>query len=145
MKRPHQGIRSTTTKQPQQPPSARPGTTIHATPIADDDSWMDDISAPSFHTGPLESGPLVIVKDDEISVGIILCFTAFGDKRTGVLYNDLTGSFPFISLEGNVCYLIVYHYKSNPILGLPISGFDVNTVLWCIKHSSNFWKTNVSR
>jgi hypothetical protein len=33
-----------------------------------------------------------------------------------------------MSLEGNVCYLIVYHYESNAILGLPISGFDDNTV-----------------
>ena len=46
MKWPHQGIRSTTTQQPRQPPAARPGPTVHAAPIADDYSWMDDISAP---------------------------------------------------------------------------------------------------
>jgi hypothetical protein len=38
MKRPHQGIRSTTTQQPRQPPAARQGLTVHAAPIADDDS-----------------------------------------------------------------------------------------------------------
>ncbi len=38
------------------------------------------------------------------------------------------GSFPYMSLEGNVCYLIIYHYESNAILGLRISGFDDNTV-----------------
>ncbi len=38
-----------------------------------------------------------------------------------------------MSLEGNVCYLIVYHYKSNTILGLPISGFDDNTVFAAYK------------
>ena len=128
MKRPHQGIRSTTTQQLQQPPSARPGTTVHATLIADDNSWMDDIYAPSFHAGPLEHGPLVIIKDDDSSVGNIFCFTAFAEQRTGVLYNDLTRLFPYMSMEGNVCYLIVYHYKSNGILGLLISGFDDSTV-----------------
>ena len=61
------------------------------------------------------------------------CFAAFADKRTGVLYNDLTGSFPYMSLEGNVCYLITYHYESNAILGLPISGFDDKTVFAAYK------------
>ncbi len=42
----------------------------------------------------------------------------------GTLYNDLTGAFPFILLEGNVCFLIVYHYESNVILVLPILVFS---------------------
>jgi hypothetical protein len=33
-----------------------------------------------------------------------------------------------MSLEGNVCFLIVYHYESNAILALPISGLDNNTI-----------------
>ena len=37
MKRPHQGIRSTTVHQPHPPPSSRQGPTVHAAPIADDD------------------------------------------------------------------------------------------------------------
>ncbi len=99
---------------------------------------MDDISKPVFQAGPLDHGPLVIVEDDESSVGNIFCFTAFADKRTGVVYNDLTGSFPYMSLEGNVCYLIVYNYKSNAILGLPISGFDNNTVFAAYKTQFEF-------
>jgi hypothetical protein len=55
---------------------------VHAAPVADEDSWMDDISAPSFHAGPLEHGPSVIIKDDASSVGNIFCFAAFADKRT---------------------------------------------------------------
>ena len=43
-----------------------------------------------------------------------------------------------MSLEGNVCYLIVYHYKSNAILGLPISGFDDNTVFAAYKTQFEF-------
>ena len=43
-----------------------------------------------------------------------------------------------MSLEGNVCYLIVYHYESNAILGLPISGFDDNTVVTAYKTQFEF-------
>ncbi len=106
--------------------------------MADEDSWIVDISEPSFHAGLLDHGPSVIVEDDDSSVGNIFCFTAFADKRTGVLYNDLTGSFPYMSLEGKVCYLIVYHYESNAILGLPISGFDDNTVFAAYKTQFEF-------
>jgi hypothetical protein len=50
----------------------------------------------------------------------LLCIAAFADKQTGTLYNDLTGTFPFLLLEGNLCFCIVYHYESNSILALPI-------------------------
>ena len=43
-----------------------------------------------------------------------------------------------MSLEGYVCYLIVYHYESNTILGLPISGFDDNTVFAAYKTQFEF-------
>ena len=43
-----------------------------------------------------------------------------------------------MSLEGNVCYLIVYHYESIAILGLPISGFDDNTVFAANKTQFEF-------
>jgi len=138
MKQPHQGIQSTTTQQPRSPPSGRRGPTVQAAPLADEDRWIEDISGPAFHAGPLDHGPSVIVEDDDSSVGNIFCFTAFADKGTGVLYNDLTGSFPYISLKGNVCYLIVYHYESNAILGLPISGLDDNTVFAAYKTQFKF-------
>ena len=38
------------------------------------------------------------------------------------MYNDMTNNFPFVSLDGSVCYLIIYHYKSNSILATPITG-----------------------
>ena len=34
-----------------------------------------------------------------------------------------------MSLEGNVCFLIVYHYKSNAFLVLPIANFADETIL----------------
>jgi hypothetical protein len=37
--------------------------------------------------------------------------------------------FPFMSLEGNDCFLIVYHYKLNAILALSIANFTNKTIL----------------
>ncbi len=41
-----------------------------------------------------------------------------------MVYNDLTGSFPFILLDSSVCFLVMYHYEANAILAKPISGLD---------------------
>ncbi len=68
----------------------------------------------------------------EISLSLTMnmfVFGAFADKQMGTLYLNLTGTFPFISLEGNVCFLIVYHYKSNAFLVLPIANFADETIL----------------
>ena len=51
-------------------------------------------------------------------------FRAFADKQSGVVYNDLTGNFPFMSLDGSVCFLVIYHYKANAIFAIPIAGLD---------------------
>ncbi len=61
----------------------------------------------------------------------------FTDKQTGTLYSDLTGIFPFMSLEGNMCFLIVYRYESNAILALPIANFDDETILAAFQQQSN--------
>jgi len=63
----------------------------------------------------------------------LFCFAAFADKQTRTLYNDLTSTFLVILLEGNVCFLIVYHYESNTILALSISGFSNNMVFAAYK------------
>ncbi len=44
------------------------------------------------------------------------------------MYNNMTGNFPFFSLDGNVCYHIIYHYESNSILATPITGLTDNIV-----------------
>jgi hypothetical protein len=64
-----------------------------------------------------------MIKTDDVSSEANI-FAAFADKRTGILFNDLTGAFPYMSLEGNICFLVVYHYKTNAILALPIKGFS---------------------
>ncbi len=41
-----------------------------------------------------------------------------------MVYNDLTGSFPFTSLDGSISFFIMYHYEANAILAKPISGLN---------------------
>ncbi len=72
----------------------------------DNKSNMDDLLEPWVTVSPPEHSPNVIDKNDS-SIGNIFCFGAFADKQTGILYNDLTRSFPYMSLEGIVCFLVV--------------------------------------
>jgi hypothetical protein len=59
----------------------------------------------------------------------VFCFGAFADKISGVVYNDCTGKFPYMSLDGNVCFFVMYHYKTNAILATPIPGLDSASIL----------------
>ncbi len=68
--------------------------------------------------------PNLIDNNEYKSIANVFCFGAFADKNSGIIYHDLTGSFPFMSLDGSVCFLVLYHYKSNCILGTPIAGLD---------------------
>jgi hypothetical protein len=89
---------------------------------------------------PSAINPNVIEDDDMVNMmtnANLYCFSAFADKHTGMIYNDLTGTFPFMSLEGNVCFLVVYHYESNAILALPISGFGDDVIS---EHTKKFTK-----
>ncbi len=62
--------------------------------------------------------------DDNESIANVFCFGVFVDKNNRVVYNDLMDSFPFISLEGSIYFFLVYHYKANAILAMPIAGLD---------------------
>ena len=79
--------------------------------------------------------PTAIILDNDNSPckANLFCFAAFADKHTGTLYKDLTGLFSFQSLEGNVCFLVVYHYETNAILALPINGFSNKIIIAAYK------------
>ena len=110
MKRPKKGIRSTKTKPlralspcPQQPALA----TIPRSPIAQ----VNPPILPLFKEVPPYHGPAYnatigpnIIADDE-SITNVFCFGTFADKITGVVYNNLMGNIPFMSLDGSVCFL----------------------------------------
>ena len=66
--------------------------------------------------------------NEDATIANVFFFGAFADKTSGIVYNDLTGSFPFVLLEGSVCFFVLYHYKSNCILASPIKGMDDKTI-----------------
>ena len=112
-------------KQPRR--STRTPTSIRENVTTQLSPEMVDIHEPPRPLIPFALHPNVIEDDDMANMMLnanLYCFTAFADKHTGTLYNDLTGTFPFMLLEGNICFLILYHYESNAILALPISGFS---------------------
>ena len=123
MKRPRHGIRST--RRPLSPTSVASHTNDEPTmPIIPPPAW---IPLPDDFDMPQGVVPNVIVDDDE-SIANVFCYGAFADKRSGVVYNDLTGSFPFVSYDGSVCFLVMYHYEANAILATPISGLDDKSI-----------------
>ncbi len=81
-----------------------------------------DNARPMHH--PLPSGPNLIADGEDQSNANIFCFGAFADRQSGIVYHDLTGSFPFMSFDGCVCFFVLYHYESNAILATPIAGLD---------------------
>ncbi len=119
MKHPRQGIQSTrnpTIVQADASPHLRPPIVVNNTAHQQE---------PPMPLIPFARIPNVIKDDmDNQTDANLFCFAVFADKHIVTLYNDLTGTFPFMSLEGNVCFLVVYHYKSNAILALPILGFS---------------------
>jgi hypothetical protein len=83
---------------------------------------------------PTHSGPTVIA-DDEDSIANVFCYGAFADRQSGVVYNDLTGSFPFVSFDGSVCFLVMYHYEANAIMATPIAGLDDKSIFNAYKRN----------
>jgi hypothetical protein len=65
---------------------------------------------------------------DNRSIANVFCFGAFADKISGVIYNDLTGNFPFMSINGSVYFFVMYHYKTNAILVKAIQNLDDHSI-----------------
>jgi hypothetical protein len=123
MKRPRQGIRSTRPiGRPNTPNTKIPVPIIEAVPIF----VQPHIPDPSY-PGPAYGarvGLHVVDDDNDESIANILCFGAFADKNSGIVHHDLTGSIPFMSFDGSVCFFVLYHYESNAIPATPIAGLD---------------------
>jgi hypothetical protein len=157
MKRPHQGIQSTCPKPPQTLPAILQPALQLTAPVLLLFKNAAPFPGPTYgaHIGhyPIDSAleesnprdkldlplPVNIIANNESSTeGNSFCFGTFADKHTGTIYNDLTSNFPFMSLEGNVCFLVVYHYESNTILGLPIANMEDNTIFVAYKKQFEF-------
>ncbi len=76
-----------------------------------------------------ENRPALIMDFEDESITNIICFGAFDIKNTGVLYDDCTGFFPFVSLDRNVCFFVMYHYKTNTIFATPSPGLGLKNIL----------------
>jgi hypothetical protein len=132
MKRPRQGIRSTRWVPPVPSPSVvqsrivpeaiHPIAHTHVHVMDNDDKDLED----SIHMHVPHTN---VIKSDDDSNGNVFVFAAFADKRNGTLYSNLTGAFPFMSLEGNAYFLVVYHYKTNAIMAVPIANFIDDAIL----------------
>jgi hypothetical protein len=104
------------------------------TPDNDDTISSDIIPVHDTHTNIIED-------DNESDGGNVFVFAAFADKRDGTLYSNLTGAFPFMFLEGNVCFLVVYHYESNAILAVPFPNFTDESILAAYQTQFELLKT----
>jgi hypothetical protein len=135
MKRPRMRIRSNQCKNAIETVTAP---TLTYPPLCDNHSTDGEIE----DVRPFPPTNANIIEDNNrLSDANIFCFAAFADKKTGILYNDLTGTFPFMSLEGIMCFLIVYHYKTNAILALPIAGFSDNIIFAACQQQYNLLKS----
>ncbi len=72
--------------------------------------------------------PNLIRDNGDESIAIFFVFEVFVDKNSGIVYHDLTGSFPFMSLDGSLCFFVLYHYKLNCILASPIVGLEDKSI-----------------
>jgi hypothetical protein len=123
MKRPKHGIKSTRPKPPKE-------SGITKIPGISFPPQVDQMKVPKVlikgQPRPLHATnlPNLIEEDDNESIANVFCFGAFSKKNSGIVYHDLTGSFPFMSCDGSICFFILYHYESNAILGTQIAGLD---------------------
>ncbi len=129
MKRPKKGIRSTTkqvkTKGNSNVTSIVPGPQPQAAPHA-----LPLFITPLPYNGPAYNARREVnyIPDDDESIANVFCFGAFANKVSGVVYNDLTGNFPFMSIDGSVCFFVMYHYETNAILVKAIANVDDRSI-----------------
>jgi hypothetical protein len=130
MKCPCQGIHSTQNTVPTatKPPAS------HVIPPLEPILDIDNDKRKKYDLETEQNANITLIPDNNTPCeSNLFCFAAFADKRTGTLYNDLTGLFPYMSLKGDMCFLVAYHYKTNAILALPISGFSDKTIFAAYK------------
>jgi hypothetical protein len=138
MKRPKKGIISTTPKGPaNEIRNSQPIVPVVNPEVLPLFNEARPYPGPAYNAS---TSPAMIEEDDDESIANVFCFDAFANKITGIIYNDLTGNFPFMSLDGNVCFFVMYHYETNSILATPIANMVDKTFLKHSKINSICWK-----
>jgi hypothetical protein len=74
------------------------------------------VEPPQYHGPAYGAQSQANIIPDDKSIAYVFCFGAFADKISGVVYNDLTGNFLFMSIDASVCFFVMYHYETNAIL-----------------------------
>ena len=143
MKRPRQGIRSTTPRVVSRNTAGLPrindapivATNHIVQPAMDDNTQYDEVDDIwDFPNGQPAAPANLIAEDDSTgSIANVFAYKAFAGKHSGVVYHNLTGTFPFMSLDGNVCFFVLYHYESNSMLAELIKGLDDKTLFEAYK------------
>jgi len=131
MKRPRHGIKSTTPKAKAPNPITHIPVITFPVPRAanmEDNSERGSEQSSEHRYEHNSQRPNLIGDDGDESIANVFGFGAFADKNSGIVYHDLTGSFPFMSLDGSVCFFVLYHYEANCILADPIKGLDDRSV-----------------
>ena len=99
MKKLQHGIRSTAPHAPTTQHNTQPPIPINP-PVP--------VNAPDIPRYQIHNQPTLIANDCDALIGKIFCFGEFSNKNSGVVYHDMTGNFPFMSLDGLVCFFIMY-------------------------------------
>ncbi len=131
MKQPRHGIHSTTPKVAARQSSIHvPAITVPLQPTASIQDGLEQVSGQFSEQGSEYNSqwPNLLRDDGDESIANVFMFGAFADKNSGIVYHDLTGSFPFMLLDGSICFFVMYHYKSNCILASPIVGLDDKSI-----------------
>ncbi len=134
MKRPKHGIKSTHPKPPKE-------SRITKIPVISYPPQVDQMEIPKVliegQPRPLHATnlPNLIGEDEDESIASVFCFGTFANKNSGIVYHNLTGSFPFMSYNGSICLFILYYYESNAILGTPIAGLDDISIFKAYKNN----------
>ena len=123
MKRPKKGIRST-----KKQVKTKGDSNISCIPVPVPQAATHPLPLfvePMPYNGPAYNARMEVnyIPDDE-SIANVFCFGAFADKVSGVVCNDLTGDFPFVLIDGSVCFFVLYHYETKTVLVKPITNVD---------------------
>jgi hypothetical protein len=142
IKRPWHGIRSMQLKNITQPQASlgvapQPVQLPLQIPVVPPPIWVP-LGKPNLATRDAQPAhmPNIINDDCNKSIANVFCYGACADCHLGVVYNDLTGDFPFVLFGGSICYLLMYVYKPNAILATPIASLDNTSIYNAYK--SNF-------
>ncbi len=142
MKQPRHGILSTTPKVTARQSSIHvTAITVPLQPTASIQDSLEEVSGQvSEQVSEYNSQwPNLIRDDGDKFIANVFVFGAFADKNSGIVYHDLTGSFPFMLLDGSICFFVLYHYELNCILASPIAGWMTRLSLLRMKRGSRSW------